>query len=209
MKLYDCTTAPSPKRVRMFLYEKGIGMPLVQVDLREGEQLKDAFRKINPDCTVPVLELDDGTRISEIFAICQYLESEYPEPALMGRTPLERAIVSMWNSKIEQNGLAGLAEALRNRARSMQNRALPGPLDLAQIPELVERGKKRAAAFFDRLDGQLDGKAYITGDDFTMADITAYITVEFAGWSKIEIQDSQKNLRRWFDEVSRRPSTTA
>lgn len=209
MKLYDCTTAPSPKRVRMFLKEKGIDMPLVQVDLREGEQLGEAFREINPDCTVPVLELDDGTRISEIFAICQYLESEYPEPALMGRMPLERAMVSMWNSKIEQNGLAALAEALRNRAKSMQNRALPGPLDLAQIPELVERGKKRAAAFLDRLDGQLDGKPFITGEEFTMADITAYVMVEFAGWSKIGIQDSQKKLRRWFDEVSRRPSAKA
>jgi len=209
MKLYDCTTAPSPQRVRIFLAEKGVDIPLVQVNLREGEQLGEAFRKINPDCTVPVLELDDETKISEIFAICQYLESEYPEPPLMGRNPLQQAMVSMWNGKIEQQGLAALAEALRNRARGMRDRALPGPLNLPQIPELAERGRKRAAAFFDRLDGQLSGNAFVTGDEFTLADITAYVMVQFAGWSKLEIQGSQQNLQRWYDAVSQRPATSA
>lgn len=209
MKLYDCSTAPSPQRVRIFLAEKGVDIPLVQVNLREGEQLGKAFRKINPDCTVPVLELDDGTTISEIFAICQYLESVYPEPPLMGRNPLHRAMVSMWNSKIEQQGLAALAEALRNRAKGMRDRALPGPLNLPQIPQLAERGSKRAAAFFDRLDGQLKENIYVTGDEFTLADITAYVMIEFAGWSKLEIQASQQNLRRWYDQVSMRPGTSA
>ena len=209
MKLYDCTTAPSPQRVRIFLAEKGVEMPLVQVNLREGEQLGAAFREINPDCTVPVLELDDGTRISEIFAICQYLESQYPEPALMGRNSVEQAMVSMWNAKIEQEGLAALAEALRNRAKGMQDRALPGPLNIAQIPELVERGRTRAEAFFERLDKQLIDNAYVTGEQFTMADIAAYVMVEFAGWSKLEIQDSQQNLQRWFADVSKRPSARA
>jgi glutathione S-transferase len=209
MKLYDCTTAPSPQRVRIFLAEKGIDVPLVQVNLREGEQLGEAFRKINPDCTVPVLELDDGTRISEIFAICHYLESQYPEPPLMGRNALEQALVSMWNSKIEQNGLAALAETLRNRAKGMRDRALPGPLDLPQIPELVERGRIRTEAFFDRLDDQLENNDFITGEAFTMADITAYVMVGFAGWSKISIQDGQEHLKRWYNTVSKRPSTTA
>ena len=209
MKLYDCTTAPSPQRVRIFLAEKSIDIPLVEVDLRDGEQLGDAFREINPDCTVPVLELDDGTRISEIFAICQYLESQYPEPLLMGQNPLEQAMVSMWNSKIEQNGLAALAETLRNRARGMQDRALPGPLNLAQIPQLVERGRIRTEAFFDRLDDQLQDNAFVSGEQFTMADITAYVMIEFAKWSKLSIKDSQQNLQRWYDLVSKRPSTTA
>ena len=209
MKLYDCTTAPSPQRVRIFLAEKGVDISRVQVNLRDGEQLGDAFRKINPDCTVPVLELDDGTRISEIFSICQYLESQYPQPALMGRDPVEQAMVSMWNTKIEQNGIAALAETLRNRAKGMQDRALPGPLNLPQIPELVERGRTRAAAFFDRLDDQLSDNAYVTGDQFTMADITAYVMVEFAQWSKISINESQANLKRWYGTVSKRPSTKA
>ncbi len=209
MKLYDCTTAPSPQRVRIFLAEKDIDMPLVQVDLREGEQLGDAFRKINPDCTVPVLELDDGTMISEVFAICQYLENQYPEPALMGRNALEQAMVSMWNTKIEQNGIAALAETLRNRAKGMQDRALPGPVNLAQIPQLVERGRIRVEAFFDRLDDQLKDNEFVTGEQFTMADITAFVTVGFAGWSKISIKDSQQNLQRWYDNVSKRPSAKA
>jgi len=209
VKLYDCTTAPSPRRVRIFLAEKGVEIPLVQVDLREGEQLGDAFRKINPDCTVPVLELEDGARISEIFAICQYLETRHPDPVLMGRDPLEQAMVTMWNSKIEQQGLAALAEALRNRAKGMRDRALPGPMNLPQIPELAERGKKRAVAFFDRLDGQLKDHDFVTGADFTMADITALVMIEFAGWSKISIQDDQVHLHRWYDSVSQRPSVKA
>ena len=209
MKLYDCSTAPSPQRVRIFLAEKGVDIPLVPVNLREGEQLGEAFRKINPDCTVPVLELDDGTMISEIFAICQYLESQYPEPALMGRNSVEQAMVAMWNTKIEQNGIAALAEILRNRAKGMQDRALTGPINLAQIPQLVDRGRTRAEAFFDRLDDQLENGAYVTGEQFSMADITAYVMVEFAGWSKISIRESQENLQRWYNTVSKRPSTTA
>ena len=209
MKLYDCTTAPSPRRVRMFLAEKGIEIPLVQVNLRESEQLGDAFRKINPDCTVPVLELDDGTRISEIFAICQYLESEYPEPVLMGRNSVEQAMVSMWNTKIEQNGIAAVGEILRNSAKGMRDRALPGPINLAQIPQLVERGRTRVQAFLDRMDGQLDANTFISGDQFTMADITGFVTVEFAQRLKIPIKDSQQNLQLWFDAVSKRPSTQA
>ncbi len=209
MKLYDCSTAPSPQRVRIFLAEKGVDIPLVPVNLREGEQLGEAFRKINPDCTVPVLELDDGTMISEIFAICQYLENQYPEPALMGRNSVEQAMVAMWNTKIEQNGIAALTEILRNRAKGMQDRALTGPINLAQIPQLVDRGRIRTEAFFDRLDDQLENGAYVTGEQFSMADITAYVMVEFAGWSKISIKDSHVNLQRWYDSVSRRPSTTA
>ena len=195
--------------MRIFLAEKGVDIPLVPVNLREGEQLGKAFRKINPDCTVPVLELDDGTMISEIFAICQYLESQYPESALMGRNSVEQAMVAMWNTKIEQNGIAALAEILRNRAKGMQDRALTGPINLAQIPQLVDRGRIRAEAFFDRLDDQLKDNAYVTGEQFSLADITAYVMVEFAGWSKISIKESQENLQRWYNTVSKRPSTTA
>jgi glutathione S-transferase len=166
----------------MFLAEKGIDVPLVQVNLREEEQLGDAFRKINPDCTVPVLELNDGTRISEVFAICLYLESQHPEPVLMGRNPVEQATVSMWNTKIEQNGIAAVAET---------------------------RGRTRVQAFLERMDGQLDANTFITGDQFTMADITAFVTVEFAQRLKIPTKDSQQNLQLWFDAVSKRPSTRA
>lgn len=208
MKLYDCETAPSPRRVRMFVAEKGVSIPVVQVNLRDGEQLGDAFRKVNPDCTVPVLELDNGVTISEVFAICQYLESCYPEPKLFGCDPVEQALVSMWNAKIEQNGMAALAEVLRNRAPGMRDRALPGPMNVPQIPELVERGKKRALAFFARLDEQLADKAFVVGEKFTMADITAFVMIEFAAWSKISISESQGNLHRWYAAVSSRLSAS-
>ncbi|MDX1405495.1 MAG: glutathione S-transferase family protein [Woeseiaceae bacterium] len=209
MKLYDCTTAPSARRVRMFLAEKNVELPLQQVNLRDGEQLGDAFRKINPECTVPVLQLDDGTAISEVFAICQFLESEYPEPPLLGRSAVERAIVTMWNTKAEQNGLAAVAEVLRNSVKGMRDRALPGPVNLAQIPELVERGRIRVRAFFRRLEGQLESSQFIAGDQFSIADISAYIAVDFAARLKMPIDDSQPNLSRWFDAVSQRPSTEA
>lgn len=209
MKLYDCATAPSPQRVRIFLAEKQVAIPFVQVDLRNAEQLGDTFRAVNPDCTVPVLELHDGTCITEIFAICLYLDSEYPDPPLMGRDPLEQAMVSMWNSKVEQNGIAALADVLRNGSKTFRDRALPGPLNLAQIPELVPRGRQRAEALFQRLDERLAANEFIAGEVFTMADITAYVMVEFARWTKLFIQDHQENLRRWFEIVAKRPSTSA
>lgn len=209
MKLYDCTTAPSPRRVRFFIAEKGLSIDVQQVDLANEEQLGDAFRQLNPDCTVPVLELDDGTRISEIFAICQYLEETNPEPPLMGRDARERALVTMWNAKAELQGLAAAAEMFRNRARGLAGRALTGPDSYEQIPELVERGKRRIEFFKSRLDQHLADSHYMVGDQFTLADITAYIFVELAAWSKIGIGGDQVNLQRWFDEVSKRPSARA
>lgn len=209
MKLYDCTTAPSPRRVRIYLAEKGIELPLVEVDLRNGEHLGEAYRAINPDCTVPVLELDDGRRLSEIFAICQYLEAVHPQPPLLGRDAFEIAQVTMWNTKIEQQGLSALSESFRNHAKGFRDRALTGPLNVEQIPALVERGRKRAAAFFDRLDAQLEDRDYVVGDRFTLADITAFVAVEFAGWSKIPATEGRPNLERWYAGVSARPSVSA
>ena len=209
MKFYDCNTAPSPRRVRIFMAEKGIELPTVQVDLAGGEQLGAAFRKINPDCTVPVLELDDGTHLTEVFAICHYLEEKFPEPALLGSSATERALVAMWNTKIESNGLAALAETFRNRAKGMQGRALTGPDDYEQIPELVDRGRRRFELFMGKLDRQLQGKDYIVGDTFTMADISAFVACDFAAWSRISIDDSMADLRRWYQLVSARPGAQA
>jgi glutathione S-transferase len=189
--------------------EKGIEIPTVQVDLAGGEQLGAAFRKINPDCTVPVLELDDGTHLTEVFAICHYLEEKFPEPALLGGSATERALVTMWNTKIEFNGLAALAETFRNRAKGMHGRALTGPDDYEQIPELVERGRRRFELFMGKLDRQLQGKEYIVGDIFTMADISAFVACDFAAWSRISIDDAMADLSRWYQLVSARPGAQA
>ncbi len=209
MKFYDCATAPSPRRVRVFLAEKDIDVESQEVDLRNGEQFGDSFRKLNPDCTVPVLELDDGTALTEIIAICQYLEDLHPEPRIMGRDAKEKALVLMWNAKVEQQGFSAIAEAFRNSAKGFRNRALTGPNDIAQLPELAERGRARAAQFFERLDAHLADQPYLAGDNFTLADITGFVAVDFAGWLKISIGDQQVNLQRWFDEVKQRPAMAA
>jgi len=209
VKFYDCQTAPSPRRVRIFLAEKGIELETVQVDLGSGEQFSEEFRKVNPDCVVPALELDDGSCVSEVIAICQYLEDLNPEPALLGHSPEERAQVSMWNGKVEQLGLWAMMDAFRNASKGLVDRALPGPESYAQIPELAERGRRRVTQFFYRLNDQLSSNAYVAGDAYSIADISAMVLIDFAGWIKIAIPDDANHLKRWYGEVSKRPSAAA
>ena len=209
MKFYDCKTAPSPRRVRVFLAEKGIDLETVQVDLGSGEQFGEAFRKINPDCVVPVLELDNGRCISEVLAICSYLEELHPEPPLFGKTAEERAVVLMCNAKVEQQGLWAMADAFRNSSKALANNALPGPDSYVQIPELADRGRTRVAKFMRSLDSQLADSEYVAGDFFSVADISAMVTIDFAAWIKIPVPDDAPNLARWYAEVSKRPSASA
>ncbi|MDH3578697.1 MAG: glutathione S-transferase [Gammaproteobacteria bacterium] len=209
MKFYDCKTAPSPRRVRVFLAEKGVELESVQVDLGSGEQFSAAFRKINPDCVVPVLELDNGHCLSEVLAICSYLEELHPEPPLFGKTAEERAVVLMWNAKVEQQGLWAVADAFRNSSKALKDNALPGPDSYVQIPELADRGRARVAKFLQRLDSQLADNEYVAGDFFSVADISAMVTVDFAAWIKIAVPDGARNLIRWYAGVSKRPSASA
>ena len=153
MKFYDCTTAPSPRRVRIFLAEKGISVPTVQVDLRNNEQLTPAFRAINSDATVPVLELDNGTRINDAIGICVYFEAIHPQPSLMGESAEEKAIITTWQRIAERNGLYAGMDALRNASPGLKGRALPGPDDYEQIPALAERGRSPHHALL-RADGR-------------------------------------------------------
>jgi glutathione S-transferase len=209
MKFYDCTTAPSPRRVRIFLAEKGLNVPTVQVDLRNGEQFTDAFRAINPECTVPALALDDGTVIADAVAICQYLEELYPDPPLIGTTAQERAVVTALNRQIERDGFFAAMDALRNTAKGLKRRALPGPHDYEQIPELAERGRKRIEHFFRDMDARLAGRAFVAGDRYTIADISALIVTDFAGRLKLGVPDDCTDLSRWYSTVSARPSAKA
>lgn len=208
MKFYDCSTAPSPRRVRIFLAEKGIELDTVQVDLRNGEHLSEAFRAINPRCTVPVLELDNGSRLSEALAICRYLELEHPEPVLFGDTAQAQARVLMWNAVCEQDGFHAVAESLRNSARGFRNHAVVGAEDHAQIPALVERGRRRALAFLAQLERQLGTSPYVAGETFSLADITALVTVDFAGWIKLAVPETCAAVQRWYAEVAARPSAS-
>jgi glutathione S-transferase len=209
MKFYDCSTAPSPRRVRIFAAEKGINLPTVQVDLRNGEQFSDPFRAINPDCTVPALVLDDGTVIADAVAICGYLEELRPEPPLIGSTPLERAAVTALNRQIERDGFFAAMDAFRNAAKGLKGRALPGPHDYEQIPELAERGRTRVENFFRAMDARLAGHEFVAGNRYTIADISTLVLTDFAGWAKLNVPDECANLRRWHAAVSARPSAKA
>lgn len=207
MKFYDCASAPSPRRVRMFLAEKGIELPVVQVDLRAGEQLGDAFRAKNPRCTVPVLELDDGTCLAETVAICDYLESVFPQPPLMGRTSKERALVLQWNRWIEELGFDAVAEVFRNSAPGFRQRALPGPENFEQIPALAERGRKRLAVFHELLERRLAAVAFVAGDAFSMADLSAFTTLEFAQRVRLALPERCGAIRAWHARIAARPSS--
>ena len=209
MKFYDCRTAPSPRRVRIFAAEKGLQLDTIEVDLGKGEQFAAEFRNINPDCTVPVLELDDGTRITEVLAICQYLEELQPEPALIGETAEQRAVAMTWTLKVEQHGLMAMRDAFRNSAKGLKGHAMTGPVQYDQIPELAERGRKAALLFFDRLDQRLADSEFVAGDYYSIADITALVLVDFAAWIKIRIPEGAGNLQRWHNSASSRPSATS
>jgi glutathione S-transferase len=209
VKFYDCTTAPSPRRVRIFLAEKGVSIDTVQVDLRNNEQLTPAFRAINPDCTVPALQLDDGSVIGDAVAICQYIEELHPDPPLIGSTAQERAIVTALNRQIERDGFYAAMDAFRNASKGLKGRALPGPHDYAQIPELAERGRVRIEHFVRDMDARLAGREFLAGPRFTIADISTMVLVDFAGWIKFRIPDECANLRRWHAAMSARPSATA
>jgi len=206
MKFYDCNPAPSPRRARMFIAEKGLEIPIVEVDLMANEHLSDKFKAINPQCTVPALELDDGTIICESVAISRYLEELYPDPPLFGVDALDKAMVEMWNRRIEHYCLAPVAESFRNFSKAFRTRSLTGPVDFKQVPELVERGRKRAEAFLADWDAQLADNRYITGDRFTIADITGVCTADFAMRIKIPVLEDYPNIKRWYEEVSARPS---
>jgi glutathione S-transferase len=207
MKFYDCSTAPSPRRVRIFLAEKGISLPTVQVDLRNGEQFSPAFRAINPDCTVPALVLDDGTVIADAVAICGYLEELHPEPPLIGTTPQERAVVTALNRQIERDGFFAAMEAFRNATKGLKGRALPGPHDYEQIPELAARGRVRVGHFFRAMDARLAEREFVAGARFTIAEIATLVLIDLAGRAKLDVPQECTHLRRWYSDVSIRPST--
>jgi glutathione S-transferase len=195
--------------VRIFLAEKGITVPTEQVDLRKGEQFAESFRAINPACTVPVLELDDGTRITDAIGICVYFEAVQPAPPLMGHDPQSKALITAAQRCAERDGFYAVMEAFRNFTPAMKGRALPGADDYEQIPALAERGRVRVLRFFESMEAALAGRAFVCGAGYGIADITTLVTVDFAQRIKLAIPEHCANLRRWYTEVSARPSAKA
>ena len=206
LTLYDCSTAPSPRRARITLAEKGARHATVQIDLRAGEQLGDAYRRINPQCTVPALVSDDGLVLTDNAAIAAYLEARFPEPPLFGSTPAEKAEIASWQWRVEFEGLLAIAETMRNGSPAMANRALPGPVDYAQIPELAQRGLQRVQRFFTTLNDRLAERAFIATDRLSIADITAVVAVDFARVVKVRLSEQHPHLVRWRAAMAQRPA---
>ena len=206
LTLYDCSTAPSPRRARIVLAEKGVRHATVQVDLRSGEQFGDAYRRINPQCTVPALVTDDGLVLTDNAAIAAYLEARFPEPPLFGSTPAERAEIASWQWRVEFEGLLSIAEAMRNRSPALAGRALPGPVNYAQIPELAQRGLARVQQFFVTLNERLAGRDHVATDRLSVADITAVVAVDFARVVKVKPGEQHPHLVRWRAALAQRPA---
>jgi glutathione S-transferase len=211
IKLYQATGSPNSRRVRIFLAEKELSIPFIGVGLGVGEQHSDAYRAINPRRVVPTLVLSDGTAIGEVLAIWRYIEEAYPQQRpLLGTTPKGKALVTMWERFAELEGFAPVMESVRNAAAGLKGRAIAGPHDYEQIPALVERGKLRVANFLSDLDVRLTDSPFVAGDEFSAADITALVTIDFAAMGlAVAIPEGHRALTRWYEQVSARPSASA
>jgi glutathione S-transferase len=203
MKLYDFARAPNPRRVRIFLAEKGVSIPTEQVDIVSLAQRSPEFSAINPLQRVPVLVLDDGTVISESIAICRYVEGWRPEPPLFGRGAKEAALVEMWNRRLELNLLASVAAVFRHLHPAMKEMEQP------QVAEWGEANKPKVLEFLAIFDRALKDQLYIAGDHFTVADITGLVAVDFLKPAKLAVPEEMTHLRRWHAHVSERPSARA
>jgi len=206
MKLYEYKAAPNPLRVQMFLAEKGITIETIQIDVRSGENRKEKYLSINPKGSVPSLELDNKTIITESIAICRYFEAVQPEPALFGKTAEEKGLIEMWQRKTDIEGITSVGDALRNFSENFKDRAVADPRETKQIPELAKRGVILANRYLDDANTQLSKTEYLAGNSFSMADINLYVMLYFANWVKVQPSEEHTNLLRWKDLISKRES---
>jgi glutathione S-transferase len=200
MKLYDGGRAPNPRRVRVFLAEKGIRIPTEQVDLGAMAHKSPAFAAINPLMRVPALELDDGTIITESIAICRYFELLQPEPVLFGREPKEIAIIEMWQRRVEFHLLYPISQVFRSLHPAMAKMEVP------QVPAWGEANKPRVTEFLEILEKELAGRRYVAGDKFTVADITGLVAIDFMKPAKLAVPEGLANVKRWHADLAARPS---
>jgi len=202
MKLYDGGRAPNPRRVRIFLAEKGIKVPVEQVDFGAMAQKSSAFTAINPIQRVPVLVLDDGTVIAESIAICRYFEELNPEPPLFGRGALEVAQIEMWNRRLELHLLFPVAHVFRNSHPAMKD------LEVPQVPAWAEANKPRVAEFLAIFNRELETRPFVAGERYTVADITGLVAVDFMRLARLAVPEDCANVRRWHAKVAARPSAS-
>ena len=210
MKLYDAAWAPSPRKVRIYLAEKAVGIERVTIDLKADEQLGDAYLAINPRGTVPALLLDDGTVIDDSVAICRLIEALHPDPPLFGRAPREIGLIEAWTRRIEAEGYAAIVYAFRNAAPHFAGRALSGKWpEMPQIPALVERGRAMWDCFTEALDTRLAESEWVAGDAYSFADIVALVGVDFARAARLPPAIERPHVARWHAAASARPSAHA
>lgn len=210
IKLYQSSGSPNSRRVRIFLAEKNMQVTVVPVDLGTKEQFSEAYRAINPRLQIPALVLEDGTAIAEVPAILRYLELIQPGNPLLGTTAKEQGLVAMWERRMELDGFAAVMEEVRNRVPGLKGRALSGPHAYEQIPALAERSLLRIRNFYADLNARLAESAFVAGEQFSAADITAMVTVDFAtGGAKLPIPEEHVALKRWYEAVAARPSAKA
>lgn len=210
MQLYDMKMAPNPRRVRVFLAEKGLAVPLVEVDVQAGANLQPDFLAVNPRGVVPTLVLDDGRMLDESIAICRYLECLHPEPNLFGRDPWEVAEVERWQRRMEFEGMFGIAAAFRNTAPAYAGRSMPGTAGGGdQLAVLAERGLKQARGWLDSLEARMAGRDWLASNRYTVADITALVCLDFAKWVGLRAGDSHPALAAYLARLKARPSAAA
>ena len=203
MKLYDGGRAPNPRRVKVYLAEKGITVPVEQVDLGKLAHKSPAYTAVNPLQRVPALELDDGTIITESIAICRYFERLHPEPPLFGTDAKDAALVEMWERRIEFHLLGPVSHVFRNSHPAMKDMEVP------QVAAWADANRPRVMDFLALLDRELKDRSYVAGDRYSVADITGLISVDFMKPAKLSMPETLGNLKRWHDEVSARPSAKA
>lgn len=202
MKLYTFDAAPNARRLQLFLNYKGITLETEQIDMLSQAHLADDYRAIVPTGTVPALVLDDGTVLTEVIGQCVYLEELYPEKPLLGTTALEKAAVASWDHKLFCGLMTAIASMLRNRGKSFIDRGLPGPLDLPQIPDLVQRGKLQIDHILPELDAHLAHNEWVAGDTITLADIDLLASLDFLAWVKESIPEECGHLKNWYAKAS-------
>ena len=205
MKLYQFDLAPASRRVTFFLRETGIKVPIVQLNVRDGDQFKEPYNSLNPFHCIPFLELDDATTISESVAICRYLEETYNMPIkLFGGNSLERAIIEMWNRRLEIDGYVPLINGIRNKFDRYKGKVLPGTRnDLPQIPEIADRGVDSSSILFKKLNTHLKTSTYVAGEVLSIADITGYEVVGLATALEINI-NAFEEIKTWHEKLDRR-----
>jgi glutathione S-transferase len=202
MKLYTFDAAPNARRLGLFLNYKGLEIDTQQLDMAAEEQLGEAYAAINPQQTVPALVLDDGTVLSEVIGICTYLEALHPDKPLLGSTALEKAQIISWDHRLFNTIMAAVAMILRNTRPGFKNRALPGPIDVPQIPELGERGRLLLKHLLPDLDAHLAKQSWVAGDKLSFADIDLLVAIDFCGWVKEGIPEQCSHLKAWYERAA-------